>query len=212
MFKWEIMNRIINSGVMAIVRTQTMERGIEIAEGCLEGGIDVIEISYTFPNAGEIIKGLNEKFGHRLLVGAGTVLDSETARLAILNGAKFVIAPHFSKEVARLCNRYQVPYAPGCTSVAEIIHALEAGASLIKAFPISNFYGPELVSILRTPFPDLPILASGGIQLNNLAEWVESGVNCVGIGSLLTKGSREEIADNAKRIRQILDRAGKPVQ
>lgn len=205
MFKVDVMNRIRNTGAMAIVRTKTIDRGIEIAQGCLNGGIDVMEISYTYPNAGEVIESLNEKFGDKLLVGAGTVLDSETARLAILKGAKFIIAPTFSKEVARLCNRYQIPYAPSCTSITEVIEALEAGASFIKAFPISNFYGPELVSIIRTPIPEIPILASGGITFDNLSDWVSQGVECCGIGGLLTKGSIEEITENAKKIRKIID-------
>ncbi|MCM3797461.1 ketohydroxyglutarate aldolase [Caldibacillus thermoamylovorans] len=205
MFKLNVMQRIVNTGAMAIVRTNTVERGIEIAEGCLNGGVDIIEISYTFPNAGEVIKALNDKFGDRLVVGAGTVLDSETARLAILHGAKFIIAPNFSREVTKICNRYQIPYAPGCTTVTEVIEALEGGASFIKAFPISNFYGPELVTILKTPLPEVPILVSGGITLDNLSDWVKRGVECCGIGGLLTKGSAVEIAENASKICKIIN-------
>ncbi|QCX32858.1 ketohydroxyglutarate aldolase [Caloramator sp. E03] len=204
MFKADIINRIESTGAMAIVRTETIERGIEIAEGCLAGGIDVLEISYTLPNAGDVIKALSDKFGDKLLVGAGTVLDSETARLAILSGAKFIIAPNFSKDVAKVCNRYLIPYAPGCTTITEMIEALEVGASFIKAFPISNFYGPSLVSIIKTPIPNMPILASGGVNLDNLEEWLKNGVDVVGFGGLLTKGTKEEIAENAKKIREII--------
>lgn len=205
MFKADIENRIVKTGAMAIVRTKTIERGIEIAEGCLAGGIDVLEISYTLPNAGEVIKALSDKFGDELLVGAGTVLDGETARLAILSGAKFIIAPNLSKEVAIVCNRYQIPYAPGCSTVTEMVNALEIGSSFVKAFPISNFYGPSLVSVIKTPLPQMPILASGGVTLDNLSEWISNGVDSVGIGGLLTKGSKEEIGENAKKIREIID-------
>ncbi|GMG95349.1 beta/alpha barrel domain-containing protein [Tepidimicrobium xylanilyticum] len=204
MYKADIINRIEDTGVMAIVRVDTIDRGLEIAEGCLEGGVDVLEISYTNNNAGEVIKALKEKFGNRLLVGAGTVLDSETARLAILNGAEFIIAPTFSKEVAKLTNRYQIPYGPGCSTYTEMITALEYGASFIKAFPISNFYGPKLVEIFTTPVPNLPILASGGITLDNLSEWIKAGVMSVGVGGLLTKGTKEKIAANAKKMREIV--------
>lgn len=204
MYKADIINRIENTGIMAIVRVDTIERGLEIAEGCLEGGVDVMEISYTNNNAGEVIKALKDKFGNRLLVGAGTVLDSETARLAILNGAEFIIAPTFSKDVARLTNRYQIPYGPGCSTYTEAITALEYGASFIKAFPISNFYGSKLVEIFTTPVPNLPILASGGITLDNLAEWIKRGVMSVGVGGLLTKGTKEEIAANARKMREIV--------
>ncbi|GFP75638.1 ketohydroxyglutarate aldolase [Clostridium fungisolvens] len=209
MFRADIVNRIEATGVMAIVRTETIERGIEIAEGCLEGGVDVLEISYTLPNAGEVIKALNESIGDKVLIGAGTVLDGETARLAILAGAKFIIAPNFSKEVAKVTNRYQIPYAPGCSTVTEMVEALEAGASFIKAFPISNFYGPSLVSVIKTPIPQMPILASGGITLDNLAQWISEGVDSVGIGGLLTKGSKLQISENAKKIREIIDNTRK---
>lgn len=192
------------TGAMAIVRTKTLDRAIEIAEGCLAGGIDVMEMSYTYPNAGEIIAGLKERFGDRLIVGAGTVLDGETARLAILKGAEFIIAPNFSERVAKICNLYQIPYGPGCTSNTEITEALEAGASLIKAFPISNFYGPELVNVLKTPMPFLPLLASGGITLDNLHQWVKAGTEICAFGGLLTKGTKEEIAANASKITSII--------
>ena len=201
MFKTDITTRIEKTGAMAIVRTETIERGIEIAQGCLNGGVDVLEISYTLPNAGEVIEAINKKFNDQLVVGAGTVLDAETARLAILKGAKFIIAPNFSKEVARLCNRYQIPYAPGCTTITEMVEAMEVGASFIKAFPISNFYGPELVSVLNTPIPVMPILASGGITLDNLSDWIKKGTECCGFGGLLTKGTSEEITENEMCIR-----------
>lgn len=205
MLKADVTKRIADIGAMAIVRVQTIERGIEIAEGLLEGGINCMEISYTLPNAGDVIKALKEKFGDKLVVGAGTVLDSETARHAILNGAEFVIAPSLSEEVAIMCNRYQIPYAPGCTSVTEAIRGLELGAAFIKTFPISDFYGPKLVSVFKTPTPFMPILASGGITLDNLADYVERGVDCCGFGGLLTKGTSKEIAENAKKIKTIID-------
>lgn len=206
MQKVDITNRIYNTGAMAIVRVETVERGYEIAQGCLDGGIDCLEISYTLPNAGEVIRAVKEKFGDKLVVGAGTVLDAETARAAILSGAQFVIAPNLSEEVARICNRYQIPYAPGCTSITEALKGLEYGAAFVKAFPISDFYGPKLVSVFKTPTPFMPILASGGINFDNLEEYVKKGVECCGFGGLLTKGTSEEIADNARKIKSIIDK------
>lgn len=201
--------RIYESGAMAIVRVETIERGLEIAQGCLEGGVNALEISYTLPNAGEVISAIKAHFGDKLVVGAGTVLDGETARHAILHGAEFVIAPNLSEEVALVCNRYQIPYAPGCTTVTEAVRGLELGAAFIKAFPISDFYGPKLVSIFKTPIPYMPILASGGINLDNLADYVERGVDCCGFGGLLTKGTKDEIAANAAAIRKIIDETRK---
>lgn len=202
MFKNRVLNRIEATGIMAIVRVETEERAYEIADGCIKGGVDVLEISFTLPNAGDVIKALTKKYGDQLLVGAGTVLDSETARLAIMSGAKFIIAPNFSEDVCKISNRYQIPYAPGCTSVTEMLHAMEAGASIIKAFPISNQYGPKLVSILKTPIPFMPIMASGGVTLDNITEWFKNGVDCVGVGGLLTKGSSDEISKNAQILTQ----------
>lgn len=204
MQKMEVTKRIYDTGAMAIVRVETIERGIEIAQGLLDGGIDCMEISYTLPNAGEVIAALKEKFKDQLVVGAGTVLDSETARHAILNGAQFVIAPNLSEEVATICNRYQIPYAPGCTSITEAVKGLDCGAAFIKAFPISDFYGSKLISVFKTPIPAMPILASGGITLENLGDYVSRGVDCCGFGGLLTKGSKEDIAKNASAIRKII--------
>ncbi len=205
MKKMNITKRMAESGALAIVRTETLDRASEIAEGCMKGGIPVMEMSYTLNNAGEIMEGLSRKYGEALCVGAGTVLDSETARHAILHGAQFIIAPNYNEGVSKICNRYQIPYAPGCTSLTEAVDALSVGAAFIKAFPISDFYGSKLVKVFKTPVPDMPILASGGITLDNLHEWLENGVDVCGFGGLLTQGSAEEIAENAREIREIID-------
>lgn len=202
--KMNITKKMVECGALAIVRAETLERACEIAEGCIKGGVPVIEMSYTLNNAGEIIQGLSKKYGKALCVGAGTVLDSETARHAILCGAQFIIAPNYNEGVAKICNRYQIPYAPGCTSLTEAVDALSLGAAFVKAFPVSDFYGPKLVKVFKTPIPDMPILASGGITLENLHIWLENGVDVCGFGGLLTKGSVEDIAENARKICKII--------
>lgn len=204
MKKMSITKQMYETGALAIVRAETIERACEIAEGCMKGGVPVMEMSYTLNNAGDIIQGLSEKYGDKLCVGAGTVLDPETARHAILHGAKFIIAPNYNEDVAKMCNRYQIPYAPGCTTLTESIDALNSGAAFIKAFPISDFYGSKLVKVFKTPIPDMPILASGGINLDNLETWLENGVDVCGFGGLLTKGTTDEIAENAKKIHDII--------
>lgn len=206
MEKIKTLVRLEKGKLMAIVRVKTMERAREIVNGCLSGNIDCIEISYTNNNAGEIIEQLTEEYGDRLLIGAGTVLDSETARLAILSGAKFIIAPNFSEGVSKVCNRYQIPYMPGCTSFTEVVTALEHGASMVKAFPISGFYGSSLVNVFKTPLPETPIMSSGGVTLDNIGDWLETGIECIGIGSLLTKGTEEEISQNAKVLNEALEK------
>jgi 2-dehydro-3-deoxyphosphogluconate aldolase/(4S)-4-hydroxy-2-oxoglutarate aldolase len=205
MKKMNITKRMAEVGALAIVRAETLDRACEIAEGCIKGGIPVMEMSYTLNNAGEIIEGLSKKYGEALCVGAGTVLDSETARHAILHGAQFIIAPNYDEGVAKICNRYQIPYAPGCTSLTEAVDALSLGAAFIKAFPISDFYGAKLVKVFKTPLPYMPILASGGITLDNLHVWLENGVDVCGFGGLLTQGSIEDIAENARKISEIIN-------
>ena len=178
MRKMNTTKKMVESGALAIVRAD-VERACEIADGLIKGGVPVMEMSYTFNTAGDVIKALKEKYGEALTVGAGTVLDSETARHAILNGAEFIIAPNYDE-------------------------GLTAGAAFIKAFPISDFYGPKLVKVFKTPIPDMPILASGGINLDNLSQWLENGVDVCGFGGLLTKGTSEEIAANASKIHEII--------
>lgn len=196
--------RMLDIGALAIVRTDSLKRALEIATGCIDGGIPVMEMSYTLNSAGDMIQALKQHFGDTLCVGAGTVLDSETARHAILHGAEFIIAPTYNEDVAKICNRYQIPYAPGCTSLTEAVEGLTMGATFIKAFPISDFYGPKLSQVFKTPLPDMPILASGGINLENLASWIHNGTDICGFGGLLTKGSSEDIASNARKIRTII--------
>lgn len=202
MQKVTTLSRIYQEKLMAIIRVETIERAQEIVDGCLEGEISCLEISYTNKNAGDIIEQLKEIYQDKIIVGAGTVLDSETARHALLKGAEFIIAPNFNLEVAKLCNRYQIPYMPGCTSMTEVVEALEAGADMIKAFPTSSFIGPKVVSTIKTPMPQVPVLSSGGVTVENITDWIEAGVDCMGIGTLLSKGTKAEIAINAQSLRQ----------
>lgn len=203
--KAAVTQALYDTCAFAVVRVPTVERGCEIAEGLLKGGVKAMEISYTLPNAGDVISGIKERFGDDMTVGAGTVMEAATARLAVMSGAQFVVANMMSDEVARICNLYQIPYAPGCTTMTEANHGLEIGASFIKCFPISNTYGPSLVGLFKTPTPWMPLMASGGINLDNLAAWVKTGIECCGMGSLLTKGTTDEIAANAAKVRQIID-------
>lgn len=205
MQKASVSLQIQQCGAMVIMRPESVERAHEVAKANLAGGIRVLEISYTTDQATAIIEELRQSYKDELLVGAGTVLDAATARIAILAGAQFIIAPNYSEEVALICNRYQIPYAPGCTSLSEAIVAMDYGAAFVKAFPISDFYGYKLVKVFKTPVPSMPILASGGIQLSNVAAYIQSGCDCCGFGGLLASGTAEQITNNAKEIRRIID-------
>lgn len=201
----EIIAKMAESCVFAVVRVETVERGLEIAEGCYRGGVTAMEVSYTNANAGDVIKAVREKYGDKMIVGAGTVLEAPTAVDAIRNaGAQFVVAPNFSEDVCTICNLYQIPYGPGCTTYSEMINALKAGASFLKCFPISNYYGPNLAKVFKVPCPQFPILASGGVNLDNLSTWIKNGAEWVGVGGLLTKGSVDDIAANAKALHEVV--------
>lgn len=208
MRKYEVLQRIENVGVVAVVRAENSEKAKKIALACMEGGIDSIEITFTVPGADEVIKDLTKEFGDTLLVGAGTVLDSETARIAILAGAKYIVSPAFDLETAKLCNRYQVPYMPGCMTLTEMITAMEAGADVIKVFPGSAF-GPSFIKAVKGPLPQAVLMPTGGVSIDNVDQWIKNGCIAVGVGGNLTKGSSEDMTNAAKEFVEKVKEARK---
>jgi len=191
MIKQDILKRITDVGVVAVVRAENSEAAIRISEACLQGGISAVEVTFTVPDALSVIAGLAKRFTPKeLLIGAGTVLDPQTARAAILAGAQFIVGPNFDPEVARLCHRYQLPYLPGCLTVTEIVHAMEAGCDIVKLFP-GNAFGPSYVKALKGPLPQVNLMPTGGVNLENVAEWIKDGVVAVGIGGELTAPAKK---------------------
>lgn len=181
-----------------MVRSETIEEGIRISKACVEGGIPAIEVTYTVPGATEVIKALKEQFtSNELVIGAGTVLDAATARIAILAGSEFIVSPAFDEETAKLCNLYQVPYMPGCMTITEITKAMQYGADIVKLFPGSAF-GPSFVKAVKAPLPQANIMPTGGVSLENIDEWFKNGVVAVGAGGKLASGSSEDIIATAK--------------
>jgi 2-dehydro-3-deoxyphosphogluconate aldolase/(4S)-4-hydroxy-2-oxoglutarate aldolase len=200
--KQSILNRITDIGAIAIVRAETPEIAIKIAEACVKGGLPLIEVTFTVPNATLVFNALTKTFSETdLVVGAGTVLDSETARIAILAGAKFIVGPNFDQSIASLCNRYMIPYLPGCMTVTEMIKAMEAGCDIIKLFP-ANAVGPDYIKTIKGPLPNVNIMPTGGIALERVNAWITSGAVALGIGSDLTapakKGDYEGVTKLAK--------------
>ncbi len=208
MKKYNILKRIKNTGIVAVVRANNIKEAKDIAYACMEGGIDSIEITFTVPGAKMVIESLVEEFEDKLLVGAGTVLDSETARIAILAGAQYIVSPNFDLDTAKLCNRYQIPYMPGCMTITEIITAMEAGADIIKIFPGSAF-GPSIVSAIKGPVPQANLMPTGGVSLENVDQWIKNGCIAVGVGGALTKGSKEEITKTAEKFIEKIKEARK---
>lgn len=197
MRKYEVLQRIEKVGVVAVVRAENSEKAKKIALACMDGGIDSIEITFTVPGAQKVIEDLTKEFGDSLLVGAGTVLDSETARIAILAGAKYIVSPGFDLETAKLCNRYQISYMPGCMTITEMITAMEAGADVIKVFPGSAF-GPDFIKAVKGPLPQAVLMPTGGVSIDNVDKWIKNGCIAVGVGGNLTKGSSEDMTKAAK--------------
>jgi len=191
MFKHEVIRRITEGGVVAVVRAETPDDAIEIARACIDGGLPAIEVTFTVPHATKVIESLSQAFTEKeLIIGAGTVLDSETARLAILSGAKYIVSPGFNRETALLCNRYQIPYMPGCMTITEMITAMEYGADIIKLFPGSSFE-PSFIKAVKGPLPHVNLMPTGGVSLSNIADWVKNGVVAVGVGSELTAPAKK---------------------
>lgn len=196
--KSKILKKITDIGIVAVVRSETIEEGIRISKACVEGGIPAIEITYTVPGATEVIKALKEQFtSDELVIGAGTVLDAATARIAILAGSEFIVSPAFDEETAKLCNLYQVPYMPGCMTITEITKAMQYGADIVKLFPGSAF-GPSFIKAVKAPLPQANIMPTGGVSLENIDEWFKNGVVAVGAGGKLASGSSEDIIATAK--------------
>ncbi|NME35532.1 MULTISPECIES: bifunctional 2-keto-4-hydroxyglutarate aldolase/2-keto-3-deoxy-6-phosphogluconate aldolase [Fusobacterium] len=196
--KHETIEKIINTGIVAVVRSESIEEGIRISKACVQGGIPAIEVTYTVPGATEVIKALKNEFSpSELIVGAGTVLDATTARIAILAGAEYIVSPGFDLETAKLCNLYQIPYMPGCMTITEMTKAMEYGCDIIKLFPGSAF-GPSFVKAVKAPLPQVNIMPTGGVSLDNIEEWFKNGVVAVGAGGKLASGTSESIIETAK--------------
>ena len=168
--KLTTLKKITDVGVVAVVRAESAEQAIKIAEACREGGIPAIEITFTVPYADEVIRELSKAYKNgEMIVGAGTVLDSETARVAILAGAQYIVSPCLDEETIKLCNRYQIPVMPGCVTIKEMVTAMELGADIIKVFP-GELVGSSYIKAVKGPLPQAPLMPTGGVSLENAAE------------------------------------------
>ncbi|CCV64199.1 2-keto-3-deoxygluconate 6-phosphate aldolase /4-hydroxy-2-oxoglutarate aldolase [Alteracholeplasma palmae J233] len=211
MFKQNVIKRITDVGVVAVVRADNAEQAIKISEACVKGGIPAIELTFTVPGAADVIKELAKAFKPEdLILGAGTVLDAETARAAILAGATYIVSPGFDLATAKLCNRYQIPYMPGCLTITEMLTAMEAGVDIVKLFPGSAF-GPSYVKAVKGPLPQANIMPTGGVNIDNIGEWIKNGVVAVGVGGELTrpatKGDFAGVTANAKAFVEAVKKA-----
>lgn len=200
MLKIDILQSLRTAGIVAIVRESSEAHALNVAQACIDGGITAVEIAYTTPGAMRVLETLRT-INPQVLLGAGTVLDAETARIAILSGAQFIISPAVNVDTIRLCSRYQIAALPGAMTPTEIVTAMEAGADFVKVFPADTL-GPSYIKALRGPLPHAPLMPTGGVTRDNLADWFAAGSVAVGVGGSLTSPAKAadyaSIAGNAR--------------
>jgi 2-dehydro-3-deoxyphosphogluconate aldolase / (4S)-4-hydroxy-2-oxoglutarate aldolase len=205
------------SGVIAIMRAQASDQLLRAAEAVLAGGVNAIEVTLTTPGALQVIEQAAKTFGSDVLFGAGTVLDPESARAAILAGAQFMVSPTLNVATIELCRRYSVPVLPGAYTPTEILAAWEAGADIVKVFPAS-IGGPAFIKALKAPLPHIRLAPVGGVDLTNTADFIRAGAEVVGVGGeligqkLLDARDWPALTERARRFREevMTGRGGKP--
>ena len=197
------LQRVLNTGIVSIIRAKSGEQLVNVAKALYEGGIDVIEVTFTVPGVLDIIAAVKKELGDRILLGAGTVLDTETARAAILAGAEFIVTPTVNPDVIKLCNRYSKVIMPGGFTPTEILTAWDAGADIVKVFP-ADIGGPSLLKAIAGPLPQVRLLPTGGVTLETLPSFIKAGACAVGLGSALVEAKAVETGDMA-RIRSLAE-------
>ncbi len=206
MKKYEILKKINEAKLIAVVRGSSVDEAMLITEKIVDGGIVGIEITYTTPNATRVIELLCKKYGDKICLGAGTVLDESTAVSAIHAGANYIVSPHFDKNIALICNKYHIPYLPGVMTVREIVEAHTYGVDVVKLFPGGDV-GMGFAKNVKGPIPHFEFMPTGGVSLDNLAKWLDCNAFSVGIGGFLTESAKtkeyDKITDVAKEIVRI---------
>jgi 2-dehydro-3-deoxyphosphogluconate aldolase / (4S)-4-hydroxy-2-oxoglutarate aldolase len=178
------LSRVLECGIVAVVRAPDPTHLVHVIRALADGGVTVAEVTFTVPDAVGVIRAAKKELGDKVLLGAGTVLDSETARAALLAGAEFVVSPTVNLDVIRLCRRYDKLVFPGAFTPTEILTAWEAGADVVKVFP-ADLHGPGFFKAMKGPLPHVKLMPTGGVDLNTAAEYLRAGACCLGIGSQL---------------------------
>ena len=180
------LRQVLESGIVAVVRSQDSQQLVDVVRALADGGVTVVEITMSVPNALDVLKQVRQALGDRVLLGAGTVLDPETARAVLLAGAEYIVSPTVNLDVIRLCQRYDKLVMPGAFTPTEILSAWEAGADIVKVFP-AEVVGPAFFKALRGPLPQIRVMPTGGVDLTTAAAFLKAGACCLGIGSQLVE-------------------------
>ncbi len=184
MARIDVVRGIEESGVVAVVRLEDLSDAVNVARSLARGGVRGIEFTFTNPKAAQAITAAREAMGDDALIGAGSVLDPETARIAILAGAQFVVTPITRIETIQLCNRYGIPIMSGAFTPTEILTAWEAGAAMVKVFPATAL-GPSYLKDVRGPLPQVKLIPTGGVSIDNAGEFIRAGASAIALGSAL---------------------------
>ena len=214
MDKLETLSKIKSCGLVAVVRAKDEAEAERITEACIEGGVAAIELTFTVPKAHRLIEHMADKYALNgdIIIGAGTVLDSETARIAVLSGAQYVVSPHLDESILRLCARYRIACMPGVFTPTEAVRALELGADILKIFP-GDIATPKFIRALHGPLPQAQMMPSGGVSLENAADWIAAGAVALGAGGSLTGSAKDgdfaAITEKAKRFIEIINESRK---
>lgn len=187
-----------DEGVVAVLRSESVEQALAVADACVSGGVHFIEVTFSVPDADAAIRALNEDDASRAIVGAGTVLTVDQANKAADAGASFIVAPIYDEEVLALCQQRELPYIPGCMTVNEMYRAHLAGCEVVKFFPSSQF-SPGFIKAVHAPLPQLNIMPTGGIDLDNAAQWISKGAFALGVGGNLTTVGDDGLAGITER-------------
>jgi 2-dehydro-3-deoxyphosphogluconate aldolase/(4S)-4-hydroxy-2-oxoglutarate aldolase len=212
MTKLEQMRRIEACGIVAIIRANSANELIDAAAAIHAGGVSVIEVTMTTPNALQVISDVSSAYGDSILVGAGSVLDAETARAVMLAGAEFIVSPVTKADVIEICNRYSKVVIPGAFTPTEILTAWEAGADYVKVFPSSGV-GASYIKDVKAPLPHIPLVPTGGINAENAAAFISAGATALGVGSslvnnqLIETGQFESLTERARELSAEVQRA-----
>jgi 2-dehydro-3-deoxyphosphogluconate aldolase / (4S)-4-hydroxy-2-oxoglutarate aldolase len=184
MSKESDLGRVLDCGIVAVVRSPDSQQLVEVARALADGGVTVVEITMTVPDALDVVRQVRRALGDRILLGAGTILDPETARAALLAGAEYLVAPTLNLDVIRVCQRYDKLVMPGAFTPTEILAAWEAGADIVKVFP-ADVLGPAFFKALRGPLPQIRLMPTGGVDLRTAADFLRAGACCLGVGGQL---------------------------
>ena len=195
------LKQVLDTGIVAVVRSQDSQQLVDVVEALAEGGVTVVEITMTVPNALEVLRLTRNKLGNRVLLGAGTILDTETARAAFLAGAEYLVSPTLNLDVIRMCQRYDKLVMPGAFTPTEILAAWEAGADIVKVFP-AEVVGPPFFKAIKGPLPQIRVMPTGGVDLTTASSFLKAGACCLGVGGQLVEP--KAVAErNFDRIRDL---------